>query len=63
MKIKLDNLTINYIPDDFTSSSKTTVLFIHGFTGSSEDWRFLFDKLDDYFSPVAIDLPGHGRSS
>ena len=63
MKIKLDNLTINYIPDDFTSSSKTTVLFIHGFTGSSEDWRFLFDKLDDHFSPVAIDLPGHGRSS
>jgi 2-succinyl-6-hydroxy-2,4-cyclohexadiene-1-carboxylate synthase len=63
MNIKLDNLTINYIPDNFTASSKTTILFLHGFTGSSEDWRFLFDELDDNFNPIAIDLPGHGRSS
>jgi 2-succinyl-6-hydroxy-2,4-cyclohexadiene-1-carboxylate synthase len=62
MKIKLDNLTINYIPDDF-SSSKIPIMFLHGFTGSSNDWQFLFDGLNDKFTPLAIDLPGHGESS
>lgn len=64
MKIKLDNLTVNYIPDDFNNNSiKTPLLFLHGFTGSSGDWKFLYDQLEKRFTPLAIDLPGHGESS
>ena len=63
MKIKLDNLSVNYIPDDFNNSNKTPLLFLHGFTGSSGDWKFLFDQLEGSYAPFAIDLPGHGESS
>ena len=63
MNVELNNLTINYIPDDFKESTGTTILFLHGFTGSSEEWKFIFDKLDEKFVPIAVDLPGHGRSS
>lgn len=64
MKIMLDNLTVNYIPDDFDNlSGKIPILFLHGFTGSSGDWEFLFDKLEKKYAPLAIDLPGHGESS
>jgi 2-succinyl-6-hydroxy-2,4-cyclohexadiene-1-carboxylate synthase len=63
MKIKLDKLTINYIPDDYSNSSRSTIMFLHGFTGSCGDWSFLFDKLEKRYAPVAIDLPGHGESS
>lgn len=64
MKIKLANQTVNYIPDDFKNNShKTPLLFLHGFTGSSGDWKFLFDQLDESYTPLAIDMPGHGESS
>jgi 2-succinyl-6-hydroxy-2,4-cyclohexadiene-1-carboxylate synthase len=38
------------------------IIFLHGFTGSAEDWLFVFDKLDKKFFPIAIDLPGHGKT-
>jgi len=63
MKIKLDNLTVNYIPDDFSKRNKTPLLFLHGFTGYSGDWKFLFDQLEESYTPIAVDLPGHGMSS
>lgn len=64
MRIILGDLTVNYIPEDFDNlSGKIPILFLHGFTGSSGDWEFLFDKLDNKYTPLAIDLPGHGESS
>jgi 2-succinyl-6-hydroxy-2,4-cyclohexadiene-1-carboxylate synthase len=38
------------------------VLFLHGFMGSSEDWRGVMEALEDRFYCVAPDLPGHGAS-
>ncbi len=38
------------------------VIFLHGFTGSASDWYFLKDKLPEGFSPIAVDLIGHGKS-
>lgn len=63
MKIDPDNHTINFIPSDYNAGRKKPILFLHGFTGSADDWAFLFDKLDDRYAPLAIDLPGHGNSS
>jgi 2-succinyl-6-hydroxy-2,4-cyclohexadiene-1-carboxylate synthase len=39
-----------------------TVLFLHGFMGSAEDWREVTAALDDRFRCLAVDLPGHGSS-
>jgi 2-succinyl-6-hydroxy-2,4-cyclohexadiene-1-carboxylate synthase len=41
---------------------RPTVLFLHGFLGSSEDWREVTAALDDPFRCLAADLPGHGAS-
>jgi 2-succinyl-6-hydroxy-2,4-cyclohexadiene-1-carboxylate synthase len=38
------------------------VLFLHGFMGSSADWREIMAALGDRAFCVAADLPGHGAS-
>ena len=39
------------------------VLLLHGFAGSSDDWREVSDALiAARFRVVAVDLPGHGRT-
>lgn len=41
-------------------SGSVTVLFIHGFMGSSEDWRPIAQALSHDYRCVLLDLPGHG---
>jgi 2-succinyl-6-hydroxy-2,4-cyclohexadiene-1-carboxylate synthase len=62
MRLKIDNVHINYITGKGKNSSGIPVLFIHGFSGNSSDWEFLMDGLHPSFYPVAIDLIGHGMS-
>src|SRR3712207_6455510 len=38
------------------------VLFLHGFLGSSADWRRVTSALGDQAFCIAVDLPGHGSS-
>lgn len=38
------------------------VLFLHGFMGSSADWRDVMATLGDRAFCIALDLPGHGAS-
>jgi 2-succinyl-6-hydroxy-2,4-cyclohexadiene-1-carboxylate synthase len=38
------------------------VLFLHGFMGSSADWRGAIAALGDRYFCIAVDLPGHGAS-
>jgi 2-succinyl-6-hydroxy-2,4-cyclohexadiene-1-carboxylate synthase len=38
------------------------VLFLHGFMGSSADWREVMAALGDRTFRIAMDLPGHGAS-
>jgi 2-succinyl-6-hydroxy-2,4-cyclohexadiene-1-carboxylate synthase len=40
----------------------TAVLFLHGFMGSSADWRGTLAALEDRAFCIAVDLPGHGAS-
>ncbi len=44
------------------SAGKPTILFIHGFMGSGDDWQDIIKKLDGKYSVLTIDLPGHGKS-
>ncbi len=39
-----------------------TLVFIHGWTGNLDIWRYQLDAFPEH-RVIAIDLPGHGRSS
>jgi 2-succinyl-6-hydroxy-2,4-cyclohexadiene-1-carboxylate synthase len=39
-----------------------TILFLHGFMGSSADWRGPIAALGYRYFCIAVDLPGHGAS-
>lgn len=43
-------------------SNKPTLVFLHGFLGSSSDWNESIDLLKNDFHCISIDLPGHGAS-
>ncbi|MCK9210973.1 MAG: 2-succinyl-6-hydroxy-2,4-cyclohexadiene-1-carboxylate synthase [Ignavibacteriaceae bacterium] len=42
---------------------RQSVLFLHGFGGSSNDWDEIISLLGSEFQLIAIDLPGFGKSS
>ncbi len=42
---------------------KIPILFLHGFTGESSDWFDVLENLPNKFSPILIDLPGHGKTT
>lgn len=39
------------------------ILFVHGFLNDASVWSSVIDELETSFRCVAVDLPGHGRSS
>ena len=43
--------------------SKIPVVFLHGFTGSIDDWSDLIKELEDLYEPISINLAGHGTSA
>lgn len=53
-----DNLNVEISGDRGSSP----VLFLHGFMGSSADWRGVTTALEDRALCIAVDLPGHGYS-
>ncbi len=40
-----------------------TIVFLHGFMGSSSDWRGVATALEGRYHCIAVDLPGHGAST
>jgi 2-succinyl-6-hydroxy-2,4-cyclohexadiene-1-carboxylate synthase len=42
--------------------SKPSIILLHGFLGSKEDWSDLSKELISDYRLVLIDLPGHGKS-
>ncbi|MDO9534179.1 MAG: alpha/beta hydrolase [Bacillota bacterium] len=59
--LKKSGLTISYYgrPD----LAKTPLLFIHGSGSNGLLWYYQLKDLAIRFSPVAVDLPGHGKSA
>ena len=62
MIITSNSVKINFEHFNSFDSQKDTVLLLHGFTGSLEDWRDIYTNLDEKFNYVGIDLIGHGKS-
>jgi len=55
------------LPDDLSyevsgDRRSRAVLFLHGFMGSSADWRGVMSVIGDRAFCIAVDLPGHGAS-
>jgi len=47
----------------FTDEGKgKTIVFLHGFTETSEIWKHFSAKLSKKYRVISIDLPGHGKS-
>ncbi|MBN2041362.1 MAG: alpha/beta hydrolase [Spirochaetes bacterium] len=44
------------------NSSEKTLFFIHGWTASTECWKYQMNSFPDY-KVIAVDLPGNGLSS
>ena len=64
MEIKTNGISVNVISEsDSVPTDKIPILFLHGFTGSAKDWSFLFSSLNSNYFPIAIDLPGHGKTT
>ncbi|MCB9206037.1 MAG: 2-succinyl-6-hydroxy-2,4-cyclohexadiene-1-carboxylate synthase [Ignavibacteriales bacterium] len=63
MILKIYNLSINIECNPQALKSKTPILFLHGFTGNFNDWKFVENKLPENFTPIFIDLIGHGKTS
>mgnify|MGYP001597751468 CR=1 FL=1 len=63
MKLKVDDIEFNLLLNESDlNRNKTPVVFLHGFTGDSTDWQFIFDQLPNTMLPVAVDLIGHGKT-
>ncbi len=63
MNIEINGLTVNIIMPSFeVPKNKTPIIFLHGFTGSANDWEFAMQNIDSSYYPIAIDLPGHGET-
>lgn len=45
------------------SAENPPLLFLHGFMGNSRDWAPIVARLHDRYRCLAVDLPGHGKSS
>jgi 2-succinyl-6-hydroxy-2,4-cyclohexadiene-1-carboxylate synthase len=62
MKLKFSDTYLNVnVPADFKKSSRN-LFFLHGFTGSSEDWNEVLPGIDNRLNKVTYDLLGHGQS-
>ena len=62
MIIHSSSIKINFEYFNSFDPSKKTIILLHGFTGSLEDWLSVSSSLDMSFNYVGIDLIGHGKS-
>lgn len=62
MLIKLSDINLNLEELRSSAGVSKSIIFIHGFSGSSNDWKFVPAKIKEGYNLYAVDLPGHGKS-
>ena len=62
MKIFSQNISLNVELFSEIDSKKENLFFLHGFTGSANDWKKTSQLIDNRFNKIAVDLIGHGKS-
>lgn len=61
--VRIDEKQISYwIGKNGLSEARETLLFIHGAGGGQYTWSYQKGFFEKQFSPVIIELPGHGES-
>lgn len=59
--MKLDVSGVHYHVEMINKDKEDTIVFLHGFTGSTKSWQPVIKNWDDY-KIVLIDLIGHGET-
>jgi 2-succinyl-6-hydroxy-2,4-cyclohexadiene-1-carboxylate synthase len=62
MFIEINNVHFYYESTNNLKPSASTFVFLHGFSGSSKDWKNIVNILPARTQVVTIDLIGHGKS-
>ncbi len=62
MRVKYSNIFLNVDPPEKVDKSASDIFFLHGFTGSANDWTSVLPGIDNRFNKFTIDLLGHGKS-
>jgi 2-succinyl-6-hydroxy-2,4-cyclohexadiene-1-carboxylate synthase len=63
MNIQYESIKLYFENYSDFDRSKKTIILLHGFTGSANDWKDVASNLDKRFNKIAFDLIGHGKSS
>ncbi len=63
MIIDIGKIHFNVLLSNKKKPNDIPVVFFHGFTGNSNDWKNIITNLPNGFYSLAIDLIGHGKSS
>jgi len=63
MTISFKNINIYFEHISEFDWQRKSIIFLHGFTGSANDWKNVATNFNKRFNKVAIDLIGHGKSS
>lgn len=58
---KTDLASLHYL-DNYSLDTQETIVFLHGFTGSSKDFLAIPDYLSSKYRCLIPDLPGHGKT-
>jgi len=62
MPVENSNTKLHYDELNFSDNAKAAIIFLHGFTGSLNDWEKIPSKFKENYNIYAIDLIGHGKS-
>lgn len=62
MRINYSNTFLNVNEPQNFNDSLSSIFFLHGFTGSSDDWDSVLPRIDNGFNKFTVDLLGHGKS-
>lgn len=62
MKFAFKDILINLNNLRFEDPQNDLIIFLHGFSGASDDWKRVADFIDVKYNLVAIDLIGHGET-
>ncbi|XP_045833302.1 protein PHYLLO, chloroplastic isoform X1 [Trifolium pratense] len=64
LNVEHNNLSCSFeVIETGLKTNDTTLVFLHGFMGSGEDWITIMKTFSESARCISIDLPGHGKST
>ena len=58
--VKVDDIEMTYLKE---GKGDKTLLFLHGLSSNADAWFKNIEALKETYTCIAVDLPGHGKSS